>query len=272
MTDFITRPSGLVAPEHVAVPQNRPICIDLFCGAGGMSLGVFEAGFNVVAALDNDPAAAYVYMVNLGAYPCVFHYGEAADKERLNAWMEKHAVQKDANGVLRVTASGSNARRVLPDGAAGVGHFFFGDARRFSGQQILDALGLRHGQVDLVCGSPPCQGFSTANTKRHVMDPRNSLVFDFARLVLEIQPTTMVFENVPGILSMRTVEGVPVVDAFCRILSDGGFGLYDALRHTLAATSGAGALLRHDRGPRERTVRDDEEHAAGPGYKQPGLF
>jgi len=75
------------------------------------------------------------------------------------------------------------------------------------------------------------------------MDPRNSLVFEFTRLVLEIQPRAMVMENVPGILSMVTPEGLPVVDSICRILEDGGFGQFDALRRSLLATSGAGAML-----------------------------
>lgn len=47
--------------------------------------------------------------------------------------------------------------------------------------------------------------------QRNVMDPRNSLVFEFRRLVLEVSPKTFVMENVPGLLSMVTAEGVPVI-------------------------------------------------------------
>jgi len=42
--------------------------IDLFCGAGGLSLGLREAGFDVAAALDYDPAAAKTYRINLGKH------------------------------------------------------------------------------------------------------------------------------------------------------------------------------------------------------------
>lgn len=43
-----------------------PIAIDLFCGAGGMSLGLREAGFEIAYAVDNDPAAIRTYARNLG--------------------------------------------------------------------------------------------------------------------------------------------------------------------------------------------------------------
>ena len=89
------------------------------------------------------------------------------------------------------------------------------------------------------------------------MDPRNSLVFDFARLVLEIRPKAMVMENVPQVLSMLTPEGVPVIDALARVLTDGGFSTYNALKASLAAQAGAGAVLRRDRAPSAATARKD---------------
>ncbi|MBE9126863.1 MULTISPECIES: DNA cytosine methyltransferase [unclassified Coleofasciculus] len=52
--------------------------------------------------------------------------------------------------------------------------------------------------IDLVFGGPPCQGFSLMG-KRQVDDPRNSLVFEFCRLVKELQPRYFVMENVPGL-------------------------------------------------------------------------
>ena len=110
---------------------------------------------------------------------------------------------------------------------------------------------MKHGEVDCVIGSPPCQGFSTAG-KRNVLDRRNSLVFEFARLVCEISPKTMVFENVPGIASMVTPAGLPVLDVFCRILEDGGFGTVEALKRGLLRSAGAGAALRSTQSSRSR--------------------
>lgn len=52
-------------------------------------------------------------------------------------------------------------------------------------------------EVDIVCGSPPCQGFSNEGYKR-VDDPRNSLVWSYLEIIHRIKPRVWVFENVPG--------------------------------------------------------------------------
>ena len=44
--------------------SKRPTCIDLFCGAGGMSLGFEEAGFDIVAGVELDPVHANVHAYN----------------------------------------------------------------------------------------------------------------------------------------------------------------------------------------------------------------
>ena len=53
------------------------------------------------------------------------------------------------------------------------------------------------GTFDLVCGGPPCQGFSTVG-KKNEKDSRNSLFWQFLRAVKEIDPTMVLFENVSG--------------------------------------------------------------------------
>lgn len=222
--------------------EEHPTAIDLFCGCGGFSLGVMQAGFEVVAAVDWDAYAAMTYMVNLGSYPIDIHFIEETDKDRLEKAIQRQTKQKKSVELSPMTISGSGWISHNPE-VPPVKNFWLGDIRRLSGKDILDALGMKPGEVDLVFGGPPCQGFSTAG-KQDVMDPRNSLVFDFIRLVLEIQPKTMVFENVPGILNMITPEGMPVVDEICLILEDGGFGTMKALKKSLLASSGAGAMLR----------------------------
>lgn len=131
-------------------------------------------------------------------------------------------------------------------------HFWLCDAGELTGEAILEALGLELGELDVVVGGPPCQGFSTANVDRSSDDPRNLLVFEFARIVCELKPKAMVMENVPAIASMTTAEGIPVVDALCHVLEAGGMGGYEALRKSLLTTSGAGAVVN---GARDRTKR-----------------
>ncbi len=243
--NYYYHPSGLMMPV-----KKRPIAIDFFCGAGGFSLGVKQAGFDVVAASDWDVDAAMTYMVNLGSFPINIHFIEESDGARLEKAMQRY-YKPDENGITHALTSGSGWIRHHPE-ILGTSHFWLGDVRKLSGKEILDTLGLLPGDVDLVFGGPPCQGFSMAG-KREVMDPRNSLIFDFARLIIEIQPKTMCMENVPGILSMVTPEGIPVIDAFCKILEDGGFGGFDALKKTLLATSGAGAALKNSKTSKKET-------------------
>lgn len=56
-------------------------------------------------------------------------------------------------------------------------------------------------QVDLVCGGPPCQGFSHAG-KRFIDDPRNQLFKDYIEVVSKINPKVVIMENVHGMLTM----------------------------------------------------------------------
>lgn len=123
----------------------RPIGVDLFSGAGGMSLGFEQAGFDVMAAVEIDPIHAAIHKFNFPNCAVL------------------------TKSVTEVT--GDEVRRV-----AGIG----------------DAT------VDVVFGGAPCQGFSLIG-QRALDDPRNSLVKDFVRLVVELDATCFVFENVKGL-------------------------------------------------------------------------
>ena len=69
------------------------------------------------------------------------------------------------------------------------------------------------GNVDVVIGGPPCQGFSFSGPKeKDPNDPRNSLFLEFVRCVSVWKPNVFVMENVPGLLNRKTAEGLRVVD------------------------------------------------------------
>lgn len=57
-----------------------------------------------------------------------------------------------------------------------------------------------------ILGGPPCQGFSTANTRRGEDDPRNWLFKSYVKIVKEVEPAGFVFENVRGMLNMSGGE------------------------------------------------------------------
>ena len=81
------------------------------------------------------------------------------------------------------------------------------DIRKVDGGQWMSELGLVPGELDLLAGCPPCQGFSTLRTRNGSSsnkDRRNRLVMEIARLVKSFMPKAIMIENVPG-LADKTV-------------------------------------------------------------------
>lgn len=76
---------------------------------------------------------------------------------------------------------------------------YHGDIGKLTGEECLNLAGISKGELDVLDGSPPCQGFSTAG-KRKFDDPRNSLFMEYARLLDELQPKVFVMENVTGMV------------------------------------------------------------------------
>jgi DNA (cytosine-5)-methyltransferase 1 len=88
-------------------------------------------------------------------------------------------------------------------------HIFKQDIRELTGDMILNQIGLKRGELDILDGSPPCASFSTAGKKEKMWgqvkkysstEQRvDDLFFEFARLLKEIQPKVFVAENVKGL-------------------------------------------------------------------------
>ena len=76
-----------------------------------------------------------------------------------------------------------------------------GDITKAETKQRIIAAGVAGG-ADIICGGPPCQGFSLAGW-RMADDPRNQLFRDFVDIVSEVNPKVIVFENVEGLLSSQ---------------------------------------------------------------------
>ena len=148
--------------------------IDLFAGAGGMTLGLKQAGFEVVGAVEIDPLGCKTYQRN---HPDV------------RMWEV--------------------------------------DIRKLSAADMLEELKLRPGDLSLVAGCPPCQGFSsltTLNGKHEIHDPRNDLVLEYGRFVREMKPRAVLMENVPGLASDARMERL------CRELEDLGYPVRSGLK------------------------------------------
>lgn len=135
--------------------KRQLIGIDLFAGAGGLSVGFENAGFKIIYALEKDKYAAETYRRNRN------------------------------NGTLVEVA---NILDTKPS-------------------EILKILGLGKGDLDVVLGGPPCQGFSIANMRsRNNNNPANQLVFTFSSFVKNLMPKWFVMENVAGLENFNNGE------------------------------------------------------------------
>lgn len=76
---------------------------------------------------------------------------------------------------------------------------YHGDIARLGDDECLSLAGLRERELDVLDGSPPCQGFSTAGA-RNFSDPRNDLFREYVRLLRCLQPKVFVMENVSGMV------------------------------------------------------------------------
>ena len=77
------------------------------------------------------------------------------------------------------------------------------------------------GDVDLIIGGPPCQAFSVAGLRRGLADPRGSVTLSYLSLVDRLRPEWIIYENVPGLLS---VDGGSTFGGFLHALGQLGYG------------------------------------------------
>lgn len=114
--------------------------IDLFAGAGGLSLGFMQTQkYDIKVAFENNPDMQATYRLN---HPNVEVMGDVCRAD-------------------------------------------YSEIRR------------KYGDIDVVIGGPPCQGFSNANRqKNHAISQNNMLVKQYLRAILELQPKAFVMENV----------------------------------------------------------------------------
>ena len=114
--------------------------VDLFAGAGGLSLGFMQTGkYDIKVAFEWEPHMQATYHHN---HPNVELQGDVCDAD-------------------------------------------YADIQR------------RYGNIDVVIGGPPCQGFSNANRqKNHAISQNNMLVKQYIRAIRELQPKAFVMENV----------------------------------------------------------------------------
>lgn len=130
--------------------------IEVFAGCGGLTEGIKQAGFEVLAAIELDKTAAKTYECN---HPNV--------------------------------------------------NLMVQDVRTIKGDDLLKKTGLKVGELSLLAGCAPCQGFSRLQKKdEFCSDIRNGLILQFVRLVEELKPKTIMMENVPGLINSEQGKAI----------------------------------------------------------------
>lgn len=95
------------------------------------------------------------------------------------------------------------------------------DIRCLDAKRVRTELGLKRGELDLIAGGPPCQGFSINAPIRSTTDQRNHLFKEYLRFVDVFAPKIVLIENVPGLVSF---EHGATLHAILEALSDLGYG------------------------------------------------
>lgn len=149
-----------------------PYAIDLFCGAGGCSEGLIQAGFHILFSSDISEMAEVTYR---------HRHEQLGLIQGENTWFERSDI-KDLTGTL------------IRD--------------RISNLQIFENQ--PYPAIDLMIGGPSCQGFSRAG-RRDKKDPRNLLFGQYVRVINEVGPKYIVLENVEGFMDMQFIDykGLP---------------------------------------------------------------
>lgn len=95
------------------------------------------------------------------------------------------------------------------------------DISEISGDDVRELGELGDQQIDVLFGGSPCQGFSLIG-RRDVEDPRSEVLFDFARLIGELQSSYFVVENVEGLL---IGDAKSFYDKFVTLVSAAGYSV-----------------------------------------------
>jgi DNA (cytosine-5)-methyltransferase 1 len=178
--------------------------IDLFCGAGGASIGFERAGFELALATDIDSQALDTLRENLKlAHP---------------ATREEAVIHADITdlyellGVGRVESETLGETTVLTKKAEAIKRKAPKDLNDQKVREFLSGLTT----CDVVVGGPPCQGFSLIGRSKRgsagerasgfVDDPRNILFRYFLKFIERLKPKVVLIENVKGLRSAHGYE------------------------------------------------------------------
>lgn len=173
--------------------------IDLFAGAGGLSEGFRQIGFDAIAHVEINGAASNT----LKTRACFNYLERTNNLELYYSYLRKEI---DRDGLYRLVPEDvlSSVINVEISNKTIQGVFNTIDRRMTLHPEW-------NGHVDLIIGGPPCQAYSILGrsirigkekkTNTTLIDPRNFLYKLYCQFLSRYQPSMFVFENVPGLLT-----------------------------------------------------------------------
>jgi DNA (cytosine-5)-methyltransferase 1 len=174
--------------------------MSLFAGAGGLDIGLEQAGFTTRVINELESHACETLRQNKRL--------SSLRPENFPAWFDAQMQQRcyaKISAVARLelfkqlsSAVGSNRYLHQAD-------IIEGDIRGISTQELLQRAGIPAGQLTLIAGGPPCQPFSRAGKRETVESDDGKLFLEFVRIVDEARPRWILFENVKGLAQSRTL-------------------------------------------------------------------
>jgi DNA (cytosine-5)-methyltransferase 1 len=152
------------------------------------------------------------------------------------------------------------------------------DLSRVDGDALLPRLGLGRGEVFMLIGGPPCQGFSSAGGK-NPNDPRNGLVWTYLALLDSIRPEWFLFENVEGLLTSN--KGRSLYDLARELISLGYririekvnaavYGVPQSRKRVLILGNRLG--IHFTLPPPTHSFRSGRDHYSGPASVAPSVI
>lgn len=185
---------------------DSPTMISLFTGAGGLDIGLEQAGFISLVVSELDPYASESLRQNKAL-------GELALPE-FDRWFDTQIASQKCHARADAEPLIALMRSRLRSVAGTHSHLSKAaileeDIRSVSSMDLMKAAGVRKGEIFLVAGGPPCQPFSRAGKRETVETGDGRLFLEFVRIVGEIQPRWFLFENVKGLAQSKTI--VPYV-------------------------------------------------------------
>ena len=151
------------------------------------------------------------------------------------------------------------------------------DICELSPNELMRDMQLQPGDLDLLAGCPPCQGFSSHQTRNKAIsltDKRNDLIFEFIRYVEVMLPKTVMLENVPALAKDWRISvlkdcllnlGYHIDESFAQIKDAADYGVPQRRKRLLIKASRFGAIEDAIPVKKRKTVADAIFGMARPG-------